>query len=296
MKTLFAALGIVASMGSVTALNAEPFDITVLNAGSKTGSFAQQSIAYSQDLEKLGYSVTLDVPDNHCIGVNKSKRIQGPILMPWSSDYEAEGRWMNGCVTFDVQPNQVIRYDRNTLQVCTLNGSKQEFNTTSKRVGVTPPKVTKQRAMNVVNEHFNTNHRVIEYNGSGATKTALFNGEVEYAVLSIKHVRDVTAKGATCFYTFGERAAENTESLVEIIGSDYTSVLTVGYDAVWLALNMSDEQISQLSGDIRNLHTNSESFIYQYTDGDRKVTPRWDVTSAEGADMFEQSVKSMNPE
>lgn len=291
MKLLSALLSALALTS--TSAFAEPFAITVQNAGSKTGSFAQQSIAYSQDLESLGYTVTLDIPDNHCIGAAKAIQAQEPVLVPWASDYEAEGRYLGGCITVDVPQAQVIRFDRNVLHVCTLNSSRNEFDTTSGRLGGSLPQTLLDRAMNVVNKHFGVEHRTIRYNGSGDLKTAMFNGEIDYALLSLKHAKDATSRGASCFYTFGDQLIDNTENLITIVGNEHEDVLTIGYDAVWLALNMSDKQVAQLRNDVRGLHTDSNSAIFNYTDGDKNVTPVWELTSEESAAKFEQSVQAL---
>ena len=67
-------------------------DLTILNAGSKTGSFAMQSTAYAQDLGN-NYNVTLDIPGDYCVAVKGIlPTLTGPTLMAWASDYESTGR------------------------------------------------------------------------------------------------------------------------------------------------------------------------------------------------------------
>ena len=54
--------------------------LTILNAGSKTGSFAMQMTAVSKDLQKY-YNIDLKIPGDYCTAVQMLKSIKGPVLM-----------------------------------------------------------------------------------------------------------------------------------------------------------------------------------------------------------------------
>ena len=54
-------------------------DLTILNAGSKTGSFAMQSTAYAQDLGSA-YNVTLDIHGDYCVAAARTTTTT--VLLP----------------------------------------------------------------------------------------------------------------------------------------------------------------------------------------------------------------------
>ena len=88
MKNLLVAFSI--ALFSTTAFAAEK--LTILNSGSKTGGFSMQSQAYSTDLAS-SYDVNLVNPGDRCVALGSLlPKIDGPVLMPWASDYEAVGR------------------------------------------------------------------------------------------------------------------------------------------------------------------------------------------------------------
>ena len=82
--------------------------LTIINAGSKTGSFAMQMTAVSKDLQKH-YDIDLKIPGDYCTAVQMLKSIKAPVLMPWANDFEAVGRDGSGvhhtdgvyCSTYD---------------------------------------------------------------------------------------------------------------------------------------------------------------------------------------------------
>lgn len=82
--------------------------ITLLNAGSKTGSFAIQMTTLSQDLGSY-FDVDLKIPGDHCTALGMMKDIKGPFLMPYANDHEAIARDGDGCSTLSFDTAQVIR-------------------------------------------------------------------------------------------------------------------------------------------------------------------------------------------
>lgn len=264
-------------------------ELIILNTGSETGSFAQETIALSTDFENLGYDVDFRNPGNHCLAIELAKTITDPLLMPWASDYEAGGRSGNDCVSYEFAAENVIRYNRTSLQMCTVNNNADTFSVESGLIGITPAWPIQERAVNVINNFFNIEHKAIRYNGSGDLKTALFNGEVEYAILSPKHAADVVNFGGHCFYSLGD-SLPDMPSLPQLVNSDDSRYLYLGWDTVFLALNMNAEQISLLREQLINIHNDQNSAMYGYTNGNTLLVTDWNIDNVQAFENFEQSV------
>jgi hypothetical protein len=237
-------------------------ELIILNTGSETGSFAQETIALFTDFENLEYDVDFRNPGNHCLAIELARTITDPLLMPWASDYEAGGRSGNDCVSYEFKAENIIRYNRTSLQMCTVNNNVDAFANTSGLIGITPAWQIQERAVNVINNFFNVKHRAIKYNGSGDLKTALFNGEVEYAILSPKHAADVVNFGGHCFYSLGNNLPD-MPSLPELVNSEDSRYLYLGWDTVFLALNMSVDQINSLREQLIDIH-NKKGFTNSF--------------------------------
>ena len=114
-------------------------------------------------------------------------------------------------------------------------------------VGHTGPALPFRRAVLALGESFGAKVKPIAYDGSGATKTGLYNGEVDYVMISKKHALDIVKNGGKCFY---EYSANQDSSFVALATLDPSNLrLIAGYDAVWLAINMSDYEIKKLRKD-----------------------------------------------
>ena len=157
--------------------------LTILNAGSKTGSFAMQMTAVSKDLQKH-YDIDLKIPGDYCTALQMLKNIEGPVLMPWANDFEAIGRDGNGCATFEVKPAQVVRYDSTVMCLCSVKHNGESLMKNQHTVGHTMPAKPFKRALEAINNSFGAKIKPIAYDGSGATKTGLYNGEVDYGNLA----------------------------------------------------------------------------------------------------------------
>ena len=127
--------------------------LTILNAGSKTGSFAMQMTAVSKDLQKY-YNIDLKIPGDYCTAVQMLKNIKGPVLMPWANDFEAIGRDGSGCATFEVEPAQVVRYDSTVMHLCSINHDAASLMTNIHTVGHTTPVGPFSRAVLALNDSF----------------------------------------------------------------------------------------------------------------------------------------------
>lgn len=260
-------------------------DLTILNSGSKTGGFSMQSTAYSTDLANK-YNITLVNPGDRCVALGSLlPKIDGPVLMPWASDYEAVGR-DGGCVTFDVTQAHVLRYDSAPLFVCTRGG---DIAKDSGRVAHTVPvDGPLYRVVKEFNNEFGTDHKPVVYDGSGDARLALINGEVDYALLSKKHVLVVTDADATitCNQSL---ASAGPNSLPEQTGNQK---LAFGWDMTWMAINMSEEKAAELQSNMLMSHVDCSSAIGTWTKCNTVYTTNWDLSVEDINARWEPMVKS----
>ena len=246
-----------------------------------------QSTAYSQDLAGA-YNVTLVNPGDRCVALGSLlPNISGPILMPWASDYEAVGR-DGGCVTFDVSDPtvHVLRYDSAPLYVCTRGGSiKADSGRVAHTVPVDGPLATLVRELNT---EFGTDHTPVVYDGSGDARLALINGEVDYALLSKKHVLVVTeADSAITCDTSLASAGPNS-----LPAETSNQALAFGWDMPWLAINMTEAEARELQRNMMMLHLDCSSAIGTWTKCNSVYTTSWNLTTDEVVGRWEPMVKS----
>jgi hypothetical protein len=281
MKNLLVAFSI--ALFTTTAFAAEK--LTILNSGSKTGGFSMQSQAYSTDLAS-SYDVNLVNPGDRCVALGSLlPKIDGPVLMPWASDYEAVGR-DGGCVKFDINDAITLRYDSAPLFVCTRGGF---ISKDSGRVAHTvPADGPLARIVQEFNNQWGTTHKPVVYDGSGDARLALINGEVDYALLSKKHVLVVTETdpAITCEQSL---ASVGENSLPQMTGNPK---LAFGWDMTWMALNMTQEQADGLKLRMMENHLNCDSAIGTWTKCNSVYTTRWDLTEDEINSRWEPMVES----
>tara|TARA_B110000285_G_C15124249_1_gene619162 strand:+ start:1319 stop:2173 length:855 start_codon:yes stop_codon:yes gene_type:complete len=271
---------------SLLASQATATELTILNSGSKTGSFSMTSIAYYTDMLKSYDQINLVNPGTRCVAIGSLlPRIEGPVLMPWGSDYEASGR-NGGCVTFDISKGQVLRYNKEPVSVCTM---KPELNITSvsgKVAHTVPVDGPLSRVTGQINSSFNTNHENVTYDGSGAVRLALVNGEVDYALLSREHVTYVEQNGGSCDYNL-------TTGVNSLYNLDPTNPkLVFGFDNIWLALNMTKEEAATLKATLIEKHENCDSAIAKYTGCGMMPNMYFDMTDEEARAAWEPVVES----
>ena len=211
--------------------------------------------------------------------------------MPWANDFEAVGRDGSGCATFEVKPEQVVRYDSTVMSLCSINYDADSIMKNTHTVGHTTPVKPFSRAVLALKESFGAKVKPIAYDGSGATKTGLYNGEIDYALVSIKHGRDIIKNGGSCFY---EYSANKDSDLIPLATMDPSNTLLIaGYDAVWLALNMTADEVATLRARIKDVHMDSTSAMYEYTQGGKVLNVMWDLTPSQITTQWETSVKNL---
>ena len=281
-------LSIFAVLSVTTVANAD--ELTILNSGSKTGSFSMTSIAYYTDLMTEFDNIQLINPGNRCVALTSIlPRLSGPVLMPWASDYEASGR-DGGCVTFDISQGHVIRYNAEPMNVCHMGGIDVTVN--SGRIGHTvPADGPLSRASGAINNSFGTDHTNVVYDGQGDTRLALINGEIDYALLAREHAAYVISHGGVCDVDLSNNPTTSLYSR-----ADNNPQLVFGFDNVWLGLNMSQDQALELRDTLIAAHNNCESASARYTGCGELVNIVWDITDEQALARWEPVVESQRAE
>lgn len=281
-------LSIFAVLSVATVANAD--ELTILNSGSKTGSFSMTSIAYYTDLMTKFDNIQLINPGNRCVALTSIlPRLSGPVLMPWASDYEASGR-DGGCVTFDISQGHVIRYNAEPMNVCYMGGIDVTVN--SGRIGHTvPADGPLSRAAGAINNSFGTDHTNVVYDGQGDTRLALINGEIDYALLAREHAAYVISNGGVCDIDLSNNPTTSLYSR-----ADNNPQLVFGFDNVWLGLNMTQDQALKLRDTLIAAHNNCESASARYTGCGELVNIVWDITDEQALARWEPVVESQRAE
>ena len=110
--------------------SANATDLTILNTGSKSGSYAGLTTALSSDFTGSDFQN----PGKHCVAINSNlKSITTPVLFPWANDLEAAGRDGDGCATVNITKDEVLGYTSSPLHVCAMDD--KDFLKTSGKVG-----------------------------------------------------------------------------------------------------------------------------------------------------------------
>ena len=262
-------------------------DITIINTGSSSGSFALQSTALSQDLNQF-YNVKFENPGDACVAINLLGKTKTPAIIPWASDLEAVGRDGVGCVTYDFEPTQVLRYHSDAYQICTMQYDSLDGNNT---IGHTSPKFVFERTVDVLNSVTGGSLKPITYDGSGDARKALLGGEIDFAILSPKHAGRVMKEGAKCLWEF----SNNTSSEVIALQNEYPSTngLSLSTDIVFLAVNMESKQIESLKEQFKTVHLSQGTAMNEYTGNGTVFDILWDLPSDEIVSRWESSVVAL---
>ena len=267
-------------------------DVTVLNTGSKTGGFSVESGAYAKDLS-AGRSVEFVSPGQYCAAYAILSKSTTPMLFPWASDFEAAGRDGAGCATVAFTDAQVVRYNSDSMRVCSMDAAFTAEGFIKKgvgaKVGHTTPDYAFARAVRAVNESFGTRHKPVTYNGTGDLKTALINGEVNYGFFTAKWVKEIAAAGGTCHYVMNSAGADGLPGLNA--KDPANRFLTVGYDTVWLMINADDKAVAQVKADMITAHANTNSAINTATHNTLKID--WNQTPEDIRSSWEKAVNAM---
>lgn len=241
-------------------------DLTVLNTGSKTGGFSQQSLAYYTDLSRMKKDfavVNLVNPGNKCVAVNSLlPNMDEPVFLPWGSDMEAKQRTDAGCgATVDITEAHLLRFVEKHQYICQAD-SNLDVTQNSGRIGYNTTASALPKTINAINSSFGTTQKAVSYDGWGAAIIALFNGEIDYAIVSPPGNVQVEEKGGSCLpLSRGESSlfAMDTEN-------KNTDLVASNIDA-WLVYNVTEEQASALQKKLKNIHYECDTAISKWQKG-----------------------------
>ena len=240
-------------------------DLTILNTGSKTGGFSQQSLAYYTDLSRMKKDfnvVNLVNPGNKCVAIKSLlPKIKGPILTVWGSDLEAKQR-VGGCdATVDLSNASIVRFVEKYQAVCQLN-PKMDVRKNSGKFGINAgTQIIQGRTVDAINKSFKTKHRSVAYDGWGASKVALLNGEIDYMIVSPPGDQQVKDEGGLCEYDLSR-----SENSLYSLDKSNSQLVSSNID-VWLAWNMTDEQVKDLAKKLKTLHYECDTAISKWQKG-----------------------------
>ena len=241
---------------------ASALEFTVLNTGSKTGGFGVESNAYQQDLAKAN-KIEYVSPGQYCAAYNILSKMTTPVLFPWANDWEAMGRDGKGCATMKFKPEQIVRFNTDPMFVCSLKSEFTRAGFTERgrgyRVGHTAPDFAYRRTVLAVNESFGTQHKPVTYDGSGAVKTALLNGEVDYALLSTKFVGEIESAKGTCHYTMSSQERLGKPGIGKL--DPKNKRLLLGNTTLWLMFNVDAKTALAVKSQLEAIHADPSSAI-----------------------------------
>ncbi len=291
MKKLLVSIMAFVALGAA----AQPKELTVLNTGSKTGYFFVQTNAYAQDLSAK-FKVDFVNPGQYCAAYAALQKMTTPVLFPWAGDFEAAGRDGKGCATIPVDGAKVVKYYRDTFQICSakpeMTAERFIKRGESLRVGHSTPNYSFAAAITQgVNKSFGTSHNPIHYvDGGGAVKTALLNKEVDYVLIPPKFAREAVQTGqAKCFYVMGR---ESEDGLIPLAAKDPSNKkLVVASDTIWYVYNAAAATVKEVKATLRALHADPASNIAKATKTDGPTN--WDKTSAAIKEDWEDSVTNL---
>ena len=241
-------------------------DLTLLNTGGKTGGYSQQSLAYYTDLAKYkgDFSIVQLVnPGNKCVAVKSLlPKIKSPVLVPWGSDMEAKQR-VDGCgATVDITKGTVVRFVEKYLYVCQVN-SKLDITRNTGKIGHNAPINGPQaKTIMAANSSFGTKHKTIAYDGWGAAIIALFNGELDYAVVSPPGNAQVEAKGGSCM-----PLSRSDDSLFAKDTKNQNADLVASNIDAWVVYNVDAKQAEALRSKLKKIHFDCDTAMSKWQKG-----------------------------
>ena len=257
--------------------SANATDLTILNTGSKSGSYAGLTTALSSDFTGSDFQN----PGKHCVAINSNlKSITTPVLFPWANDLEAAGRDGDGCATVNITKNEVLGYTSSPLHVCAMDD--KDFLKTSGKVGHSTPAHAYARLITGVNASFSTSHMSIDYNGSGDARAALLSGEVDYFIGTGKHAKRLMKKGAICSYNSGAEGLIKLDSTNLDLQLEFTTVIALK--------NADTVEKMNITNKLKDSYSDGTTAFGTLTASGKDITYTWGSSTF---DLYESSVLKM---
>lgn len=280
MKKLLALLLSAVAISNAAAVQ----DLTIISAGSRTGSLSMQAIAYANDL-KLNYNVKLSVPGNFCEALSSLDDRQ-PTLFLWAHDFEAEVRAGKCSTNKNLSAATPIRFSKSASLICTMKKENNILKGAAK-IGHTVPKKMFNNVINNINQGLGTNHHGVMYNGSGQVRLALVNGEIDFGLVTNEHAEFIRSKGGVCEYVLDDSTSIPNTKILQPLNPKIRMVHS--FDLMFYTVNMSKQEIALLVDYLKKAHKNCSSAIGTYTQCDKLIDGTW-VINKEILDRWEKDV------
>jgi len=267
MKNIICGLVLAVSVffGTAPTVNAAE-DLTILNTGSKTGGFSQQVLAYYTDMAKMKKdfgAVNLINPGNKCVAIKQLlPNMKGYVLMPWGSDHEAKQRIDGNCgASIDITKVPVVRFVEKFQYICKADANL-DVTKNSGRIGYNKVVIALPKTISAINSSFGTSQKAVGYDGWGAAVIALFNGEVDYAIVSPPGNLQVEDKGGNCIPL---SSAENSLFAKDTVNQN-ANLIASNIDA-WLLFNATNDQALDIKSKLQKIHYECDTAMSKWQKG-----------------------------
>jgi len=246
--------------------------IIVLNTASNNGTMFSQSSAYAEDFKGLGYEVEFVSPGNACKAWAYLQKV--PASQPVFINIDAYGQakpasgLLENCGPILASKKDLVAAYLDHFHVCTVNGSAEQLFSkgSSAKIGTNKPGGFWQPMVDNINAENNTNHKRIQYGGSGDTRKALLSGEVDYVFLSTRHTYKLEGKGATCFAEFTDSKKIKYDNTVNELSAG-TNKFDSSFATGWSLFNADEKLVKSFRTDIEKLFANNNSNIIKALGG-----------------------------
>jgi len=250
--------------------------IIVLNTASNNGTMFSQSTAYAEDFKTLGYEVEFVSPGNACKAWAYLQKV--PSNQPVFINIDAYGQakpasgLLENCGPIMASNKDLVAAYLDHFHVCTLNGSANELFSkgASAKIGTNKPGGFWQPVVDQINKENKSNHKRIQYGGSGDTRKALLSGEVDYVFLSTGHTYKLENAGATCFAEFTDSKKikyQNTVNELSAGKDKFDSSFATG----WSLFNADKKMVKKMRVEVRSLFENNDSNIIKALGGSTPI-------------------------
>jgi len=250
--------------------------IIVLNTASNNGTMFSQSTAYAEDFKGMGYDVEFVSPGNACKAWAYLQKV--PSDQPVFINIDAYGQAtpaagvLENCGPILASKKDLVAAYLDHFHVCTINGTPDGLfgAGASAKIGTNKPGGFWQPIVDDLNKENKTNHKRIQYGGSGDTRKALLSGEVDYVFLSTNHTYKLEKAGASCFAEFTDAKKIKYDKTVNELSAGknkFDSSFATG----WSLFNADRKMVKKMRTDVKSLFETNESNIIKALGGSTPI-------------------------
>ena len=266
---------------SVTISSVMSTEITVINAGSKSGVTFIESQEIVEILNKK-YPINFINPGNACIAQNLVKSTKTPVIFIWDSTYEASARSNNNhdCM-INFVGDEIFKRNNAEWRICSLKdlnkSAKDLISIKSQyRIGTANPSSLFLETVNAINTTFNTSHTAIHYSGGfGSMVTALQNKEIDFALFSTKFANKIQHQGIVCLWTLDSDNILSLPSLAKTTGNNSIGLIRM-YQIILVGKNFDKETFNKVKQLIRTAEESSGTALNIMYQGSSES--EWDLS------------------